>query len=88
MGNDSKLGSVAGEYPSPDRDAFPDGERVVNQACHSLRAKVQRAVKRRTGCRLTADEAFALDFMEGDGDWWNAIREAAPDPSPHRSKPS
>jgi hypothetical protein len=38
----------------------------------SLRDKVKRAAKRGTGCRLTAEEAWTLDFMEGDGDWWNA----------------
>ena len=41
----------------------------------SMARKVQRAVARGTGCRLTADEAMALDIIEGDGDWWNELRK-------------
>jgi len=37
-----------------------------------MRARVQMAVRRKTGCHLTADMAFALDAIMGDGDWWMA----------------
>ena len=65
-------------YPSPERSAIPGAGEDFNAAAASLRAKVHRAVARKTGCRLTAAEAFALDFMEGDGDWWNATRGTQP----------
>lgn len=38
--------------------------------------KIMRAVHRGTGCRLTAAECVALDFAEGDGDWWQQTKSA------------
>jgi hypothetical protein len=70
--------------PNPHREAgeqmrgpFGNALPETTATAESLRAKVQRAVKRGTGCRLTAEEAWTLDFMEGDGDWWNAERGAS-----------
>lgn len=37
----------------------------------TMRHKVQGALLRRRGCRLSADEVYALDAVFADGDWWN-----------------
>lgn len=38
----------------------------------SMKRKVRRAVARGTGCKLTADEAMALNLIQGDGEWWQS----------------
>jgi len=43
----------------------------------TMRNKVQRALSRGTGCRLNADEVYALDAIFADGDWWNKPRALA-----------
>jgi hypothetical protein len=37
-------------------------------------SKIIRALHRGTGCHLTAEEVAALDFAEGDGDWWQEAK--------------
>ena len=43
----------------------------------AMRSKVQLALSRGTGCRLSADEVYALDAIFADGDWWNKSRALA-----------
>lgn len=47
-------------------------------AAVDMALRIQKAVRKGTGCRLTADQARALDIVMGDGDWWGAIRAIGP----------
>lgn len=38
--------------------------------------RIIRALHRGRGCTLTFEMVKALDFAEGDGDWWEQLKEA------------